>query len=277
VAIELLKSRGLTPDKSKGQHFLVDPNTAKKIVRLASIEPGMDVVEIGPGVGALTEALIDSGARVVAVEIDAAIASLLSDLNVEVIVADATKVDFDEVCKGPTSLVSNLPYNIATHLMLKILSEATSITKGVCMVQREVAQRWVAQVGDKQRSGSSLKFQYFARPQIVGIVNPTVFLPPPKVTSALVRFERVRAPEAPSVVDSTRRGHDKLFRLITAAFAHRRKMMVNSLADEGFDPDVARVAITNVGHVPSVRATELTLDDFIALNESVGEPSHRKS
>lgn len=263
VAMEVLAARGLSPDKSRGQHFLVDPNTARKIVRLAGVTSGRSVLEIGPGLGALTEELVAAGANVVAVEIDPEMCGIVGDLGVQVVEADAMKINIDDVCVAGSSLVANLPYNVATPLMLKVLADVRNVVDGLVMVQQEVAQRWVAKPGSKQRGAVSMKMQYFASLKIVGAVNKTVFLPPPKVMSRLVSFVR----HQPEVNVDVRR----LFAVCVAAFAHRRKTAVNSLRDEGYDADAVRAVLKNRELNGSVRATELTLQDFSAIAEALPE------
>ncbi len=227
----LLDEHGVRPSRALGQHFLADPNTARRIVRLADIRPGERVLEIGPGVGSLTLALADAGAQVVALELDRHLVPVLEAVlaragrdDVAVHQGDALTVDLATLLDGDDwSCVSNLPYNIATPVVVRLLEEFPQVRKCLVMVQREVADRLVAGPGSGAYGAVSVKVAYYAQARIVGTVPATVFLPRPNVGSALVRMDR-RA-EPPVSVPSA----DRLFELVQAGFAHRRKTLRRSL------------------------------------------------
>jgi len=256
---ELLAAHDVRPSKALGQHFLADPNTARRIVRLAGVKAGDRVVEVGPGAGSLTVALLDAGAHVCALEVDRHIVPVLSEStesrDIDVVIADALTIDWRSLLAGSSwKMVANLPYNVATPLLLRALEDAPMIERYLVMVQREVGDRLAASVGDDAYGGVSVKVAYRAEASVVGRVPATVFLPPPKVESVLV--ELVRRP-SPAVRDP-----DRLFALVNAGFATRRKTLRNALAglaDEG--------AFAAAGIDPRARAETLALDDWVRLAE----------
>ena len=271
----LLADHGIHPKKSLGQNFLVDANIARRIVGLAGVEDGSRVLEIGPGLGSLTLALCAQGARVVAVELDARLAGVLVSVldqagvaeQVQVEVADANRVDLEGLlaglrsgAPGPVTCVSNLPYNVAVPVVMRLLEDVPSVTRIVVMVQREVGERIAAKVGDEQYGAVSVKVAYFAEAALVGKVPPSVFVPRPKVDSALVRLERREAP--PVDVPS----EDALFGLVRAGFAQRRKMLRRSLS--GLLGDRATAVLDAAGVEPTARAEELDLDAWAAVARS---------
>ncbi len=199
-ARELLDRHGLAPSRALGQNFLVDPNTIRRIVRLAEVQPGDPVVEIGAGLGSLTLGLADAGAEVTAVEIDRhllpALREVVEPRGVRVVAGDALALDWAATLAGHDrwSLVANLPYNVATPLVCDLLDEVPAIDAMLVMVQREVAERLAAQAGDDAYGIPSVKVAYWATARVVGRVPPTVFLPQPRVESALVRIERRPGP-----------------------------------------------------------------------------------
>ena len=233
----LLAEHGLAPSQALGQNFVVDPNTVRRIAALADVGEGDRVLEIGAGVGSLTLALAETGATVVAVEVDRDLLPILTEqvegLDVDVVAGDATQLDLAEVVAGHDhwSLVANLPYNVGTGIVLDVLDQVPAVTELVVMVQREVAERLVAEPGSRTYGIPSVKIAYHATAQIVGRVPPTVFLPQPKVDSALVRIERRSRP----AVDAD---PEVLFDLVRRAFGQRRKMVRRSLSGvvdaEGF-------------------------------------------
>ena len=271
----LLADHGIHPKKSLGQNFLVDANIARRIVGLAGVEDGSRVLEIGPGLGSLTLALCAQGARVVAVELDTRLAGVLVSVldqagvaeQVQVEVADANRVDLEGLlaglrsgAPGPVTCVSNLPYNVAVPVVMRLLEDVPSVTRIVVMVQREVGERIAAKVGDEQYGAVSVKVAYFAEAALVGKVPPSVFVPRPKVDSALVRLERREAP--PVDVPS----EDALFGLVRAGFAQRRKMLRRSLS--GLLGDRASAVLDAAGVEPTARAEELDLDAWAAVARS---------
>lgn len=272
----LLETHGLRPRRSLGQHFLADPNTARRIVRLAGVEPGDRVLEIGPGVGSLTLALAEVASEVLAVEIDRSMLPVLEESlagvgNVRVINADALTVDYGSLLgaspdtgsdsgresRAPWRMVSNLPYNVATPLVMRILTDVQVVDDMLVMVQREVAERWVAPPGSRTYGAVSVKMAYYAQAEMVGDVPPAVFVPKPKVISSLVRLRRRILPSVD--VPST----ERLFALVHAGFAQRRKMLRRSLR-AALGADTERV-LEVAGIDPTARAEVLGLSEWAAL------------
>jgi len=267
----LLAEHGIHPKKSLGQNFLVDANIARRIVGLAGVEEGSRVLEIGPGLGSLTLALCAEGARVVAVELDARLAGVLVSVldqagvadQVHVEIADANQADLEGFLAdetGPVTCVSNLPYNVAVPVVMRLLEDVPAVTCIVVMVQREVGERIAAKVGDEQYGAVSVKVAYFAEAALVGKVPPSVFVPRPKVDSALVRLVRREAPPVDVPSEAA------LFGLVRAGFAQRRKMLRRSLA--GVLGDRATAVLDAAGVAPTARAEELDLDAWAAVARS---------
>ena len=260
---ELLDEHGLAPSRALGQNFVADPNTVRRIVRLAGVGPGDHVVELGAGLGSLTLALAEAGATVVAVEVDRRIVPVLrqvvADTGVQVVEADAMSLDWDKLLgreAGRWTLVANLPYNVATPLVLDLLDHVPRITDMLVMVQREVGERLAARPGDPAYGIPSVKVAYHAEAEIAGLVGPNVFVPRPKVESALVRIRRRDRP----AVDTD---PVQLFALVTAGFGQRRKMLRRALAGV-VDPEAfARAQIR-----PEARAEELSVADWARLAEA---------
>ena len=255
----LLDQHRLRPSKALGQHFLADNNMGAHIVRLAGVQPGDHVVEVGPGLGSLTLALLDAGAHVRAVELDARLANVLVDVvrgkGVDVVIADAGAVDWTELLRDHDRwvMVSNLPYNVATPVVVRALEEAPAIERFLVMVQREVGERLAAAPGSKTYGAVSVKVAYYADAEVVGSVPPEVFVPKPNVDSALVRVVRHAPPV--SVGDPGR-----LFSLVRAGFATRRKTLRRALAAEVDDAVFAAAGID-----PTARAETLSLEQWAAL------------
>jgi len=225
----LLDEHGFRPSRALGQHFLADPNTARRIVRLARVERGDRVLEIGPGLGSLTLALAEAGAHVRAVELDRHVLRVLEGVvedldDVEVEHGDARTYDYAQrLGDGPWACVSNLPYNVATPVVMRILDEAPGVDRLLVMVQREVGERLAAGPGTRAYGAVSVKVAYHALAEVVGHVPATVFVPRPNVESVLVRIERRSAP----AVDVA--SPEELFALVRAGFGTRRKMLRSSL------------------------------------------------
>jgi len=259
----LLAEHGLRPSRRRGQHFLADPNTARRIVRLAGVDAGDRVLEIGAGLGSLTLALRERGCSVLALEIDRKLVNVLEleaadDPDVRVVAGDALAVDYDALLgAGPWSCVSNLPYNVATPVVIRLLEEVPSVTSGLVMVQREVAERLVAAPGSAAYGAPSVKVAYYAEAKIVGMVPRAVFVPVPKVDSALVELVRRDAPP----VDVPSR--ERLFQLVRAGFAHRRQMLRRTLRPAL--GELAEDTLTDAGIDPRARAESLGLDEWAAL------------
>jgi 16S rRNA (adenine1518-N6/adenine1519-N6)-dimethyltransferase len=235
---------------------------ARAIVRDASVEPGDRVIEIGAGLGSLTLALAAAGARVTAVEFDRRVVPALREVasrapGVRVVEADAMRMDWSGVLDGAGSwvLCANLPYNIATPLVLDVLSDVEAIGRLVVMVQREAGERLVARPGEGAYGAVSLRVAFRASGSIVRRVRPDVFWPRPKVDSVVVRLDRLE--HAPVDVDETR-----LWRVVDEAFAQRRKTMRNALRRVGIDAAAADGVLAAVGIDPSARPEDLSLEAF---------------
>jgi 16S rRNA (adenine1518-N6/adenine1519-N6)-dimethyltransferase len=251
----LLAAHGVTPSRALGQNFVADANTVRRIVRLAGVGPGDRVLEIGAGVGSLTLALAEAGCRVTAVEVDRHLIPILREvaepLDVSVVHADAMDVDWDALLGAgsdePWVLVANLPYNIATPLVLELLEGAPMVERMLVMVQLEVGARLVAGPGSRAHGIPSVKRSWWADAEVVGTVPPTVFVPAPRVESALVALRR----HPPAGDPDERR---RVFDLVERGFGQRRKMLRRSLA--GFvDPEAFAAADVR----PDARAEELDL------------------
>ncbi len=249
-----LESRGLAPRRSLGQNFVVDANTVRRIARLAGVGPGDHVIEVGAGLGSLTLALAETGAEVLAVEIDNHLVPILQDntadcANVTVVHGDAMELDWHTLLAASPkwTLVANLPYNVATPLIADLLDFVPEITAMLVMVQKEVGERLVAAPRAEAYGAVSVKVAYWATGSVVGIVPPTVFLPRPNVDSALVRIDRRTEPAVGPEVS-----RDDLFALVRAGFGQRRKMLRRSLATL-----VDAAAFAAAGVDPTARAEEL--------------------
>jgi 16S rRNA (adenine1518-N6/adenine1519-N6)-dimethyltransferase len=261
-ARDLLARHGLAPSRALGQNFVVDPNTVRRIARLARVGPGDAVVENGARLGSLTLALAETGADVTAVEVDRHLVPVLREVvapsDVRVVEADARDVDWAEILAAHQRwvLVANLPYNVATPLVLDLLEQVPAVERMLVMVQREVGERLAAPAGSRTYGIPSVKVAYFARARVVGHVAPSVFLPRPRVDSALVELERHRVP--PVSVDRRR-----LFALVEAAFGQRRKMLRRSLHEV-----VADDAFAVAGVDPSSRPEQLDLAAWARLADA---------
>jgi 16S rRNA (adenine1518-N6/adenine1519-N6)-dimethyltransferase len=254
-----------TAKKELGQHFLVDENLLGVIDRLAELGPEDVVLEVGPGLGVLTTYLADRAAHVHAVELDRSLEPRLREAldgreNVELQFGDALRLDLASLAPTPTKLVSNLPYNIATPLIVESLDGLPSIELWCVMVQREVADRFFAEPSTKAYGAVSVLVQLAAERTGFHPVSRTVFRPPPNVDSALVAFRRRELPL----------GFARMKQLVTAAFAHRRKLLANSLELAGFATrDEATEALRAIDRDPAVRAEELAPPEFVALAEAL--------
>lgn len=255
----LLERHGRHPRKHLGQHFLADPNVVARIVALADVGPGDQVVEIGAGTGALTTALAASGATVVAYEIDEGLRPLLAEVIDEGVVdlrfADAMDVDFESALgPGDWTMVANLPYGVGTPLVLEALRTAPRITRFVVMVQREVADRLAAEPGSKAYGFATVVAALHGSVRFGFAVGPKVFFPPPDVESAVVVIER-RSP--PPLVEEA-------LRLAAAGFGQRRKMLRRSLAGALDDPVAV---LTAAGIDPQRRPEQLAPEEFVRIAE----------
>jgi 16S rRNA (adenine1518-N6/adenine1519-N6)-dimethyltransferase len=252
----------VTPRKALGQHFLVDENILGVIGRLADLALEDVVLEVGPGLGVLTRYLADRVRLVHAIEVDRSLESALRDAlgertNVSLVWADALQVDLSALEPAPTKLVANLPYNVATPLVVETLEHTLSLGRWCVMVQREVAERFFAEPRSKAYGAVSVLVQLQARKVGFHAVPPSVFRPRPRVESALVAFER-RATASIAVVRP----------VVEASFAHRRKTLANSVALAGFaSRPRAEEALVAIGQPSRARAEELHPLEFVRLAE----------
>jgi 16S rRNA (adenine1518-N6/adenine1519-N6)-dimethyltransferase len=274
----LLDAYGIRPKKSLGQHFVADPNTLRRIVALAGVGQESRVLEVGAGLGALTQALATTGARVLAIEVDPRLVRLLEEKvageRVRVVEADATSVDWEGLLGGESKwvLVANLPYNVATPVVMRVLEEAPSVERLLVMVQREVGERFTATRGDPAYGAVSVKIAYFCKARVVGRVPPSVFVPMPRVESVLVEMVRRDALAAGSgdvpypalAAGSGDVPYRSLAAVVNAGFSKRRKMLRSSLAGLlGREP--TEQVLHRAGIEPTKRAEDLELDDWCKI------------
>ncbi|MDT7804376.1 MAG: rRNA (adenine1518-N6/adenine1519-N6)-dimethyltransferase [Actinomycetota bacterium] len=255
------------PTKKLGQNFVHDPNTVRRIVELAHVGPDDVVLEVGPGLGSLTLGLLAAGARVVAVEIDPKLAERLPKTvaergpdaagRLDVVEADAMRVAKDDLPAEPTSLVANLPYNVAVPVVLHLLAELPSLKSGLVMVQTEVADRMAAGPGSRIYGVPSVKLAWYGPARKVAAVPRSVFWPVPNVDSALVAFERGDVPASED--------RDRLFGLVDAAFSQRRKTLRAALAGWAGSAERAGELLVAAGIDPKTRGEQLDVHAFARL------------
>jgi 16S rRNA (adenine1518-N6/adenine1519-N6)-dimethyltransferase len=257
----LLQQHGLRPKTRIGQHFVIDPNTIRKVVDVAGVKPGDQVLEIGPGLGALSLAILDAGARLIAIELDRALKPVLDETladRARLVIADAMAVDYKRLLRGrSTKLVANLPYQVATPLILDLLVGAPAVQSFTVMIQKEVGERLAAQPGDDAYGAVSAKIAFLASARIAAPVSRRVFYPMPDVESVIVQIER-RARPAEKIARA------RLFAVIEAGFAQRRKTIRRALRGAWSAEDVER-ALTKAGVAGEARAETLGVSDFAAI------------
>ncbi len=264
VIRDLAARHGVRPSRSLGQNFLTDPNLARAIASDAGVTLGDNVVEVGAGFGSLTLALAATGARVTAVEFDRVLMPALEEVtagleNVTVMQGDAMKMDwFALTGDAEWTLCANLPYNIATPLVMDLLAEVPAIRRFIVMVQRETGERLVAQAGEDRYGAVSVRVAYAATGQLIRSVPAEVFWPRPRIESVVVRLDRLASP--PVDVDRA-----TLWRVIDVSFAERRKTMRNALRRLGLDVETADRVLAASGVDPSQRPEELPLASFARI------------
>ncbi len=256
------------PRKRLGQHFLIDPNIVRKILKVASLQPDEVVFEIGPGRGALTQALCERVARVIAVEIDRHLVEYLTQTcaqhdALELHQGDALAFPYDTLPAG-TVVIANLPYYVSTPVLFRLLEERERIDRMVLMLQREVAERMIADPGSRDYGLLSVLTQYRMTPRKAFVVPASCFRPVPQVDSAVVCLTG-RAGQDPTDA----RFDDVFLKVVRGAFAHRRKTLINSCREEGWDESVIRRALDQAQIDPRRRAETLTVREFVALAESI--------
>ena len=268
----LAASLDLRPTKQRGQNFVIDANTVRRIVADSKVTADDVVLEVGPGLGSLTLALLAVAKRVVAVEVDPVLARALpatiadrapDQLGAfEVVLADALRVE-DIPGPPPTALVANLPYNVSVPVLLHLLALLPSLERGLVMVQSEVADRLAAVPGSKAYGVPSVKAAWYADVRRAGAIGRNVFWPAPNVDSGLVAWTR-REPPATEV------SREQVFAVIDAAFAHRRKALRPSLRDLAGSAEAAEKALATAGIDPMTRGETLRIDDFVRITEAIG-------
>jgi len=271
--IEILKKYDFSFQKKYGQNFLIDTNILKKIVDASSITDQDCVLEIGPGIGTMTQYLAESAKEVIAVEIDKALIPILEDTlsgydNVTIMNGDILKLDIGRIVEERNEgkaikVVANLPYYITTPIIMGLLEGHVPVKSITVMVQKEVADRMQTGPGTKDYGALSLAVQYYTRPEIVAQVAPSCFMPKPKVGSAVIRLDRHETP--PVDADNEK----FMFSIIRAAFNQRRKTLVNGLANDaklGVSKEKVSEALETMGLPLTVRGEALTLEEFAQLS-----------
>lgn len=276
----LSEALGIRPTKALGQNFVHDAGTVRRIVRSAGVEPDETVLEVGPGLGSLTLAILETGARVVAVEIDPPLAQALPETvaarmpaaaeRLSVINADALTITGPAELGGaePTRLVANLPYNVAVPVLLTLLAALPSLEAATVMVQAEVADRLAAGPGSRTYGVPSVKAAWYASARRTITIGRSVFWPVPNVDSALVELVRREPPQTTAT-------REEVFAVIDAAFAQRRKTLRKALADLVGTPDAAETAIRAAGLDPTLRGETLGIEQFAALAEAINAVGRR--
>jgi 16S rRNA (adenine1518-N6/adenine1519-N6)-dimethyltransferase len=264
---DLAEQLDLQPTKKLGQNFVVDANTVRRIVRIAGVDPGDEVLEVGPGLGSLTLGLLEAGARVTAVEIDPRLAAQLP-LTVAELAPDAAgrlTVLTDDAMKvvglpgAPKRLVANLPYNVSVPVLLHLLQTVPSLQTALVMVQAEVGQRIAAAPGSKVYGSPSVKAAWYGSWSTAGQVSRQVFWPVPNVDSILVSFARSDA------LPGSEAERAEVFALVDGAFGQRRKMLRQALAEQLGGSAAASTRLEAAGIDPTLRGEQLSMPDFVAI------------
>ena len=269
---ELAERLGVSPTKKLGQNFVIDPNTVRKIVRLAGVTSDDHVIEVGPGLGSLTLGITETGAEVTAVEIDHRLAAELPATvramqpdaaeRFRVIRSDALELTAEMIAELPSPpelLVANLPYNVSVPILMELLELIPELRGGLVMVQAEVGYRIAAKPGSKEYGAPSAKAAWYGPWRIAGTVSRRIFWPVPGVDSVLVGYERLT--DARGTVAE----RDLTFALINAAFAHRRKMLRQSLQPVLGTLDEVVAVLESAGIDPTLRAEQLSVEDYLAI------------
>ena len=280
--IEVLQKYGFVFQKRFGQNFLIDTRVLDRIIEASEITKDDFVLDIGPGIGTMTQYLADAAREVTAVEIDDALIPILQDTlkewdNVSVIHGDILKTDIrkiaDEKNQGrPIKVVANLPYYITTPIIMGLFESHVPVDSITVMVQKEVADRMQTGPGSKDYGALSLAVQYYAKPEIVANVPPNCFMPRPKVGSAVIRLTRHQNPPVQA------KDEKLMFRIIRASFNQRRKTLANGLSNSDkidLPKDVITEAIAKLGKGESVRGESLSLEEFAALSNDLWEKKGR--
>ena len=274
--IAVLESHHISARKRFGQNFLIDKGVLEDTVRAAGIGPDDFVLEIGPGIGTLTQYLAQAAGHVCSVELDRSLEPVLADTlsgwkNVEILWGDILKTDIRKLAEEknggrPLKVAANLPYYITTPIIMKLLEGEAPVSGITVMVQKEVADRMMAVPGTKDYGALSLAVQYYSKPERVRIVHPSSFIPQPGVDSAVMNLARYEEPPV------TCRDKDLLFRVIRASFGQRRKKLVNGVSSGAgleYTKEEVAEALAAAGLSPDVRGEALTLAEFAALTDAL--------
>lgn len=268
---EIMKENELIFHKGLGQNFLFDANYLEAIADSGKVTKEDTIIEVGPGLGVLTTRLAQRAKKVIAVEIDQRIVPVLQKLtsdfeNIEIINEDIMKTDIKELIKNENSVkvVANLPYYITTPIIMKLLEGKYNIKSVTVMIQKEVAERFVAKPGTKDYGAITLSINYYTNPKITLTVPPSAFIPPPKVHSSVITLE-CKQPEV-NVNDE-----EKMFKIIKAAFNQRRKTLVNALSSNlsNYSKEHIKNVIVSLGYNENIRGETLSLKDFAEISNSL--------
>ena len=274
---EILNKYNLSAQKRYGQNFLIDSNVLKKIVESAGVTKEDTVLEIGPGIGSLTQYLCEAAAKVICIEIDKQMIPVLEDTlseydNVKVINEDVLKVDIAKLLEenraGSVKVVANLPYYITTPIIMDLLEKDAPIESITVMIQKEVAQRMQTGPGSKDYGALSLAVAFYSKAEVKMTVSPNCFIPRPNVDSAVIRMDKLKEPPV--------KVNDKsfMFKIIKGAFEQRRKTLTNALSNSvSFKTDKEKVAeaLGKMGKKANIRGEELTLSEFALLSDILGQ------
>jgi len=271
----IMDGLGRSFNKALGQNFLIDRCVLDEIINRSGIDKNYGVIEIGPGIGTLTAELAKNAGKVVSIELDRQIAAYLEKAfafyeNVKIINADALKIDLEDIINNemdgmPCAVVANLPYYITTPLIMKFLESNSRFDSITVMIQKEVAERLVAKSGTKDYGAITVAVNYYSDPEIITVVPPESFMPPPKVTSAVIRLD-VKNHVTPYVSNQK-----ELFKIVKASFGQRRKTLVNGLSGiyPNFSKDELKAIIKSVCGNENIRGEQLDLSKFIQICEKI--------
>lgn len=270
---EVLNEFGFKFSKSLGQNFLIDGNIVRKIVSESKVTKDDYILEIGPGMGTLTEELALNAKKVVAVEIDKTLLPVLDRTvgkyeNVEIIHSDILDIDIDKLIDeklggGPVKVVANLPYYVTTPIIAKLIEDELNLESITVMVQKEVAERMASKEGSKQYGSLSVFVNFYSDPELIVNVPNTVFMPQPKIGSAVIKLDLKK--DLPNI------DRQKFFTVVKASFSKRRKTILNCLSSFGFDLDKEEVreCLEGIGISPTARAESLSVEEFIKISENL--------
>ena len=273
TTLHILRAFHLRASKRLGQNFLVDPSVVQCVVEGAEVHPGDRVLEIGPGIGTLTQALAEAGADVTAVELDKKLPAVLAQTlqgypNIRILQGDVLKMNLLELMEGTAfKVAANLPYYITTPILMSLLEQRLPISHIATMVQREVAERMTARPGSKSYGALSIAVQYYTEPRILRDVPPSSFVPAPEVTSSVIVC-RLRETPAVAVKDEA-----LFFRMTRAAFGQRRKTLANALRSTGFPKESLQESLSRANIDPSRRGETLSLMEFARLADALADES----